>query len=114
MTEPLTVPAEFSENIQNSLQTILEDYQEHGTVSQPQLEWLFQQTRSLESLTHASATLVNAADTYIASLKRDIEHRNEEITDLKDENARLENDNLALLQEIAEELAEDTRPTADA
>ena len=99
MTEPITLPATFSETMQKNIQTIELDYSLTGTVTEEQLDWMLNNVRHLETLSRASATFVNSTDLYVAALKADI-------SALEQENTRMENDNLALLNEIAEHLTE--------
>lgn len=117
MTEPLVVPEGFSEAIHENIEIIAKAQLTNGKISDDQLLWLIDNVQRLETLTVATVALTNSADNYIASLKRDVAARDEEIVALQAENSRMENDNLALMQEIAKaltELAEDTRPTASA
>ena len=112
--EPLVVPEGFSETIHKNIQTISLTQLTTGKITDQQLLWLIDNVKRLEKLTIATATLTNAADNFIASLKRDLAVKEEENRALEQENARMENDNLALLQEIAEkltDLAEETKPS---
>lgn len=88
MTEtpaPLEVPETFSTTIHKNVQTITEDYLNHGSVTQEQLTWMLDNVLHLEKLTLATVKHTNSADTFIAALRKEVSDRDETIRDLNAE-----------------------------
>jgi len=107
MREPITVPADFSENIQKTLEVIDILHKMSGHVSETHLEWLFTNVRNLESLTHATATFTNIADTFVEELQDKIAAKCDEIDDLNEIISDREDEIRTLSHELDEARAND-------